>query len=96
MNTPMTPEEFTERLQAIADRANADAVKLVHEAQERAGLGISTDKPLPFADNPNTERAVDTLATVAGWVSDRLHGINRLHRKSLTKKIRRALGYTSP
>lgn len=92
----MNALEFNERLRALQAQFNADVVKLVHEAQESNGLGIDTTIPLEFHDDPTTERIVDDIACMAGWIADRLKGINRLHRKSLTKKIRRALGYTSP
>ena len=96
MKQPITEKEFTERLQSIQARFNAEVVALVHETQVSHGLDISTDESLPFADSPNIEHFVDSISCLGGWVADRLKGINRLHKKSLTKKIRKALGYTYP
>ena len=93
---PMTAEEFGARLSQIVTETNQEVVALVHEAQERAGLGIETDQSVPFADDPNWNRPADSLAESAGWIYDRLNGRTGLHRQSMTKKIRRALGYTSP
>lgn len=44
---------------------------------------------------PHVERAIDDLATRAGWVYDQLDGVPK---RGLSKgqKIRKALGYTYP
>ena len=47
---------------------------------------------------PDDERKIDQMALTVGWLEDRLNGLNGLDiqnsRKSRTKKIRKALGYT--
>jgi len=43
---------------------------------------------------PKTERFLDDLCLSGAWINDRIEGTNRNHRKSLAKKIRKALGYT--
>lgn len=47
---------------------------------------------------PDDQRRIDQMAFTAGWLEDRLNGLNGLDiqtsRKSRTKKIRKAFGYT--
>lgn len=47
---------------------------------------------------PDDQRRIDQMAFTAGWLEDRLNGLNGLNiqtsRKSRTKKIRKAFGYT--
>jgi len=46
---------------------------------------------------PDDQRKIDTMAFTAGWLEDRLNGLNGLEiqnsRKSRTKKINKAFGY---
>lgn len=84
-------EEFNARLSAVEERARSEASELVLMYRQLEKL--EDDQPVSFADDPNVERTTDDFALLSGWINDRLHGINRLHRQSVTKKIRRALGY---
>lgn len=47
---------------------------------------------------PDDERKIDQMAFTAAWLEDRLNGLNGLDiqnsRKSRTKKLRKAFGYT--
>lgn len=47
---------------------------------------------------PDDQRRIDQMAFTAGWLEDRLNGLNGLDiqtsRKSRTKKISKAFGYT--
>lgn len=93
---PMSEQEFLEKLKSLYEKFNEEIVNLVHDAQKSHGLDFNTDERLPFADSDKIENYRDYIACLGGWLSDRLNGINRLHKKSLTKKIRKALGYTNP
>jgi len=44
----------------------------------------------------NIEHFSDHLCTSGAWIQDRINGKMPRDRGSLTKKIRRALGYTFP
>ena len=44
----------------------------------------------------DVEKFSDSLCKSGAWVQDRLNGYFPSNRKSLTKKIRKALGYTFP
>lgn len=92
----ITGEEFAARLDKLVTDFNEEVVKLVHASQASRGLNIDTNEALPFAEDNSIEEQVDRIACIAGWIADRLCGRNRLHKKSLTKKIRRVLGYTYP
>jgi len=95
--TPMTAAIFAERLRALQNKFHEEVVHLVMEAQTSHGLDIATDEAMDeIATDDRVENVVDDIVTTGGWVADRIRGINRLHRKSLTKKLRRALGYTCP
>ena len=47
---------------------------------------------------PDDQRKIDQMAFTSAWLEDRLNGLNGLDiqtsRKSRTKKIRKAFGYT--
>lgn len=92
----MTDSEFANRLDVLVDDFNKEVVKLVHEARERNGLSIDTIKPISFAKDFLWQDAADRIVCIGGWIFDRLNGRNRLHRNSMTKKLRKVLGYTNP
>lgn len=91
----MNGAKFAGDLQALVNKFNEEVVTLVHKAQEEDGLSWDTNKPVSWADD-QYDHDVDNIVQIGGWIYDRLHGINRLHKKSLTKKLRRVLGFTSP
>lgn len=91
----MNGAKFAGDLQALVNKFNDEVVALVHKAQEEDGLSWDTNKPVSWVDD-QYDHEVDTIVQIGGWVHDRLHGINRLHKKSLTKKLRRVLGFTAP
>lgn len=92
----MTSQEFEQELKRIQEQANKAVTELVNKAQADEGLEWDTDKPVSFVDHANWNYPADAFAELTGWIYDRLAGRNRLHKKSVTKKIRKALGYTYP
>lgn len=92
----MNAQTFETELRKIEDEARQKVVALVNKAQEDEGLDWNTDKPISFADSCIWYSPADGFAELAGWIYDRLAGRNRLHKKSMTKRIRKALGYTYP
>lgn len=92
----MDAAKFDHRLSVIVGRAQKEITELVNQAQADEGLSWDTDKPINFVDETNWQRTVDSLAETAGWIYDRLAGKNRLAKRSVTKRIRKALGYTYP
>lgn len=92
----MTAQEFEKELQKINSETMDKVRELVQRAQKDEGLEWDTDQPVSFHDNPNWQNYADGFAEMTGWIYDRLSGRNRLHKKSVTKRIRKALGYSYP
>jgi len=91
----LTGAKFAGDLQILVNKFNIDVVKLVQAAQESEGLNWDTNKAVSWADD-QYDHEVDNIVQIGGWIYDRLHGMNRLSRKSLTKKLRKVLGFTCP
>jgi hypothetical protein len=92
----MDAKEFGKQLGKIIDAADAQIIELVHKAQADEGLPWDTDMPVSWCGDPNWQRKADALVERAGWIYDRLRGRNRLAKQSVTKRLRKALGYTYP
>jgi hypothetical protein len=94
----MTPKEFTNELQVIRDGIQAQIVALVHRArtENTASGDIAGSDVVDFADDPNWQRYADGITESGAWIYDRLNGCQRSGKKTVAKKIRRALGYTYP
>ena len=92
----MNASEFNEQLKDLTDNFREQVASLVMQARADTEDGEFGKDPVTWVDNPNWERTVDGIAELAGWTHDRLNGRTRLDRRSMTKKIRRALGYTYP
>lgn len=92
----MNAKTFCEELKQIQRDANEKVVALVNKVQKEEGLEWDTTEQVSFVDDPNWNYAADAFAEMTGWIYDRLHGRTRSDKKSVTKKIRKALGYTYP
>lgn len=92
----MKADEFAKRLDELENDFREKVIELMQEAQKDDGLEWDTDERLSFYGDPNWQRTADAIAEFAGWIYDRVNGRNRLHKQSMTKKIRRVLGYTYP
>lgn len=81
---------------------------MTHEDQQRfielarqARYNAAMDELTTFVCNhvgegfsgPDAERMADDFALLAAWIYDRLNGENPSARRSVTNKIRKALGY---
>lgn len=92
----MKAEEFAKRLDDLENEFRTKIVELVNDAQKDEGFDWDTEQRLSFYDDPTWQRRADSIAELAGWIYDRVNGMTRLDKKSVTKKIRKALGYTYP
>ena len=95
---PITPKEFEQRLKEIEEYARSKVVDLVLETRSQyfsQEFNMDSDKPLPdgFIDNPQIERLSDSFVELGGWIYDRLNGRTRTDKKSMTRKLRKVLGY---
>ena len=92
----MNSKEFTNQLDKLIDDFNKEVVELVHEAQIEDDLDIMTDKPISWVGEFDWQDVTDRIVLIGGWVFDRLNGRNRLSKRSMTKKLRKVLGYSQP
>ena len=92
----MNAETFNNELRKIYDETNEKVVALVNKAQAEDGFTWDTDKSASFANDSNWIRSADDFAEMTGWIYDRLRGKTRFDRGSMTKKIRKTLGYSYP
>ena len=92
----MDAKVFADELEKIYREANEKVVALVNKAQEDEGLSWDTSEAVSFADGQYWSYKADAFAEMGGWIYDRLAGRTRGHKKSMTKRIRKALGYSYP
>jgi hypothetical protein len=90
----MKQSDFEKQLKAIQEDANNRVANLVLALRETNADGWDGDKPVDFAGNGgNWEKTADAFAELAGFIHDRMNGRNQNERKSMTQKLRKALGY---
>jgi len=92
----MDRNEFERKLTAILHKTNDEVVELVFQARNENADGLDGSKPVPYADDPNWQYEADGFAEICAWIYDRMNGKSRLDKRSMSKKIRRVLGYTHP
>jgi hypothetical protein len=92
----MNAKIFAQELDKIVETAREQIVELVQKAQKEDGLEWDTRESISFVEDTGWQNKADSLAEIAGWIYDRLNGKTRLDKKSVTKKLRKALGYTYP
>jgi hypothetical protein len=93
----ITPEIFEKRLNEIVKETRSKVTALVIETR-KDNLGDDFTKQdasldTSFTDNPQIERLADTFVELGGWIYDRLNGRTRMDKKSITRKLRKVLGY---
>ena len=93
----MNSEKFQKELQAILSEAQEKVVVLVAQArlENLAQEDDNSSSPLDcsFVDNPQIERTIDGFVELGGWIYDRLNGKTPYDKGSVTKKLRKVLGY---
>lgn len=91
----MTEQEFHNGLHLICAEANSALKNLIIQARtEEFGYWDGSVK-MPWADEEEWQRELDSLVEACGFVYDRANGRNRLSRNSTIKKLRKALGYNT-
>lgn len=89
----MEDTEFLKQLNAILDEMEEPKAKLRELVISYAETHDKLD--LVDLDGGNTDRRLDGLGFINGWVIDRLMHKTDKSRESLTRKIRKAQGYNS-
>ena len=94
----MTEQEFDDQLKAIQHDMHLKVNALVKQAREENADGWLGTQPVDFHYmwSANGERVACAIAEKAGWIIDRMAGINHDAKSTTVKKIRKALGYTYP
>ena len=99
----MTRQELETRLQAIHQEHRAlhqATVKAVNEYIAANPDGLSVTQQADPSGPWKIETLVHDMLHNAAWIEDRLAGIvvpsHRDYRRSLTKKVRRIMGYSCP
>jgi hypothetical protein len=83
----VTQKTFNQRLTKISDRTRGDLVKLMAQAGNKPfSLDHSTG-------DYSTERILDNICLLGAWMHDRLPGKTTSGQRTMTQKIRKALGY---
>lgn len=90
----MTKEQFNKRLTALTERVRKSTVALVRQARDENADGMCGDKPVDFADSPEIERLCDSFCMMGAFLQDRLTGLGPTSKLSVSRKVRKALGYT--
>ena len=90
----MTEKEFTQELKTILDNSWEQVNNLVERAREQEGK-LNNTEPISwyYEFEYNGERKADGFVELGGFICDKLQGMNRLNKKSLTRKLRKVLGY---
>ena len=91
----MDKQEYLRRMKEHEDSFEALWMKIVGDTNEfiESNPKLDTEKAL---EESSIEKMVDSICLSGAWIMDRLKGKYPNDRGSLTKKVRKALGYTLP
>jgi len=87
----MTKKAYTKRMKQHEESFNKLWTKMVDDTNEF--IKDNPEKTM-YSLNNNIEHFCDHLALSGAWIQDRINGKMPKDRGSLTKKIRKALGFT--
>lgn len=86
-------QEFETVLKAIAEETEERVRQLICYYRDSYADGELGDQPLPWNDAPSWDRIADRFVEVGGYIYDRVCGTNRTRKDSMTRRLRKALGY---
>ena len=91
----MDKQEYLKRMKEHSDSFEVLWMKIVDDTNEfiESNPELDTEKA---SEESRIEKMVDSICLSGAWIMDRLKGKYPNDSKSLTKKVRRALGYTLP
>ena len=91
----MDKQEYLKRMKEYSDSFEVLWMKIVEDTNEfiESNPELDTEKA---SEESSIEKMVDSICLSDAWIMDRLKGKYPNDRGSLTKKVRRALGYTLP
>lgn len=88
----MTKEEFEKLMGEQCGKIQSVFVKMIKITQEFKKESPDTT----LYSMPELDRRISDIAEGAAWFVDDLNSVRKDQRGSMTKKIRKALGYTIP
>ena len=91
----MDKQEYLRRMKEHEDSFEVLWIKIVGDTNEFIESNPKLDTEKASEEN-RIEKMVDSICLSGAWIADRLKGKYPNDSGSLTKKIRRALGYTLP
>ena len=91
----MDKQEYLRRMKEHENSFDLLWMKIVKDTNEfiESNPKLDTKKA---SEESSTEKMVDSICLSGAWIMDRLKGKYPKDKGSLTKKIRKALGYTLP
>ena len=91
----MDKQEYLRRMKEHENSFDVLWMKIVKDTNEfiESNPKLDTKKA---SEESSTEKMVDSICLSGAWIMDRLKGKYPKDKGSLTKKIRKALGYTLP
>ena len=91
----MDKQEYLRRMKEHKDSFEALWMKIVEDTNEfiESNPKLDTEKA---SEESSIEKMVDSICLSGALIMDRLKGKYPKDRGSLTKKVRKALGYTLP
>ena len=91
----MDKQEYLKRMKEHKDSFNVLWMKIVKDTNNfiESNHKLDTEKS---SEERSIENMVNSICLSGAWIVDRLNGKYTNDRGSLTKKIRKALGYTLP
>jgi hypothetical protein len=89
----MTKTQYKKKMEAHRRRFDKLWRKMADDTIAYVDSGGTNDK---FYELQSVERFTDNLILSGAWIQDRLDGYDYRHRRGLTKKVRKTLGYTYP
>ena len=89
----MRKETYIKKMKAHEERFDILWAKMVKDTNDF--IAKNPDVTMYSFQN-NIEKFTDQLCLSGAWIQDRINGFEYKHKLGLTKKVRKALGYTLP
>ena len=88
----MKPETYIKKMKAYEERFDKLWMKIVEDTNKY----VAKNPEKTMYSLNSVENFSDYMCKSGAWIQDRINGKKPKDRGSLTKKIRKALGYTYP
>ena len=89
----MRKETYIKKMKAHEERFDKLWAKMVKDTNDFIEKNPNTTM---YSFQNNIENFTGQLCLSGAWIQDRINGFEYRHKLGLTKKVRKALGYTLP